>query len=847
MEKVGVMAVVEGLSSFVGDINKMNSSMKSLMPQGNALTGLFGVVTNALSSFGREILNVAEYALGHLLADAIEFVIGKFKELVTETIKAGAEFQSLSLRLTRLNFNTAIEQTGEYNSAMALATKTTKEQLTWIQKLAVQTPYDAQDIANVFTLARSYGFASDEAKGLTEDISNFAAGMGLGNTEIERIIVNFGQMAQQGKVAGRELTDLARGAFVPVNDILKIMQEETGLTGAAFDDFRNSGEGVTAFMKAFTTLVETRFQGSAEQMARTFEGATANAKDFVKSLIGFNVVKPILDSVGGKIADMMGALTEPEAWDRLNRAAALVGFAFTDLVNDILGLAPSVDGFVDKIVAGLGKIASWVIINKGKIVGFFKAIVDGIKNDVVPFIRDVLIPAFMRFADWFVQNKPKILQFFRDLGQRIQRDIKPFIDKLVESFDKIKKWVSDNGALIKKFFKTLGQIVENVFGQLGGDLDTGGVDGFLDKVSEFMQFVVDNQQGIADFVTNLTKLWAVFTVLGFVLGVVMGALVAIATPLLAVIGFIGGLVAVITVLFSPIGLLIALIALLAYELLLNWQNVVVGFEFIKAYIATWWTELWANFILGVTYIKDIIAQWWMELWSNFEIGAVALGDTFLQMWENFKAYVSEGTTATLEMITTWITNLMNGLTVFKDNAILKFLELKNGIIAKIVELLAVVKAKVDIMKRSWEEVKWYTVGERIITGITAGVVAAAKRLVQAVIDAVVAAYNAAMNTAQAHSPSKLFMDIGEFMMMGMEKGIDTFAAKAVNAMEEAVSAVAAPAMNLPAITQQYSAAASPTVNNQNNYTSNYNLTVNSGAATEPIIQDYNMMKSLAQR
>ncbi len=831
MEKVGVMAVVEGLSAFMGDIKQMNGAMDSLKPQGNALTNLFTGVGNAISSFGREVLNVAEVALGALLSSAIQYVIGQLKDLITSTIAAGSEFQTLGLRLERLNFNTAIQQTGDYTAATLMAEEATRDQLSWLQKLAVQTPYDAQDIASVFTLARSYGFAGDAAKGLTSDIANFASGMGLGNTEIQRIIVNFGQMVQQGKVTQRELNDLARGAFVPVNDVLKIMQAETGLAGSAFDSFRNSGAGVESFMRAFTTLVETRFQGAAQDMARTFQGATDNAKDFVKSLIGFNVVRPILDVVGGGIADMLGELTAGGNWDRLNASAAMVGESISGVVKAVselfkigsqpltlfdgleggLGVDEATGGISDKLVAGLVGVSTWINNNKDRIVGFFKGIKDAIVNDVIPFVGKLVDKLFV-MRDWFVMNQPAIEAFFKNIGAFIQTKVVPFVMKLVDAFMMIADWVDNNGPLIEEFFTSLGTIVGTVFENLTGMELGGGVEGFLGMVEGFMNFVVENQESISNFITNLLVLSAVFTAIGFVLGIVMGIFTAIVTPILAVIAVVGGLVAIIGALFTPIGLLIVLIVALVAMLLVNWQYVAVAFENLGLIISTWAANTW-----------ETISTWAAETWATFSTWVVNT-DVLIQGW----------VAKILGIWTSWTQTMGGILAAFILN-----------VLAKLTEMVQLGEAKVQEFIKAFTGKEWGQIGRNIIIGIARGISKATDSLVAAAVAAAKAAVDAVKDALGVSSPSKVFMEIGEFTMKGFARGILRSAKLAEGAMESAIALVSAPALGLPAITQQYAMATAPTVNNQNSYTNNYNLNINSSSPVEPIVQDYNMLQSLA--
>lgn len=393
MQKVGVEAVIAGLSSFLGDMKKIDKSISGLIPGTKLLDNAFSFLGNTVDGFVNFTLNALAHALGELIADAIEFVIQKIGELVEATIQAGAEFQTLELRLQTLNFNSLTESGVEFNEAQAESIRLTKEQLEWLQKLAVTTPYDVTDISNTFTLARSYGFVDDEARKLTETISNFAAGMGLGSTEIERIIINFGQMVQQGKVTQREMNDLARGSFVPVNDVLAQMQKNLGMSSDELTAFRQTGEGVDAFMEAFIQLVDQRFSGSAEKMARTFQGATANMQDLIQSIGGLNIIKPILDAIGGRIADFVTELTKGDRWDKLVDAANNVTNAILPILDTFLDLfAPSADSAAEGVINALNGIADW--LNKHR---------DDITNWIIEasrWINNVLIPDIKRVLKW---------------------------------------------------------------------------------------------------------------------------------------------------------------------------------------------------------------------------------------------------------------------------------------------------------------------------------------------------------------------------------------------------------------------------------------------------------------
>jgi hypothetical protein len=770
VQKVGVEAVVEGLGAFISDMGLINRSMDQLRPQGTLLQRMFEGVGEGLRSFGREVLNVAEVALGVILARAIEFVVSGLKEMISATIQAGAEFQIMSLRLNRLNFNDVIEAGGDMATAMDVAKDATKEQLSWIQKLAIQTPYDAADISNVYTMARAYGFADDMARELTITTTDFTASMGLGDIEMRRILKNFGQMTQLGKITQRELNDLAVGALVPVNDVLARMRENTGLQGAAFDKLKASGEGVNEFFKAFTQIVEERAGGAAADMARTFSGATANVKDFIQSLLGVGVVMPVLSAVGGKLADFVTSLTESKNWDALTAAADRVGGHLTLLVESVLGLIPSTEDLAGGITAGLNKV-----------------------------------------ADWIATHHYDILNFFKGIGTTIQTRVVPFIKRIVDGFNTIRDWVSENKELIGSFFKTLGEIIGTVFENLtGGKLPAGGgLEGFLGAITTFMQTVIANKDAIAEWATTLTKVFLALQGIGTVLNIVIGVVVAILAPILAFLAVLAGLVGIWTIL-GPLLLAVG------------------GFIV---------TVLVPAFLLAGAIFIAIIAIIALVVGALFSIYLTVI--TVQQKIEEFAPMVGAKFTEIKDQAVANFEEL-------KTMATAKFEEFKANVTAKLTEFVAIVKGKIEIVKGLFLDAPWGRIGRLIIEGITVGVLQAVSGLIAAVVSAVNKAFDAAMNAIGAQSPSKLFMQVGDYAMQGMAKGITTNAKLAVGAMQEAVSAMSMPALGLPTVVQQYAVGMGPSVNSNTTTTNNFSLTVNSGAPTEPMIQDYNMMQSLVQ-
>lgn len=390
MEEIGVMAVIEGLQSFLGGMDKIQSAIEGIRPPASLLQDAFGFLSDAAGNFASFIGDTLTFALGGLLTDAIQGVVSWMGEMISKTINAGNEFQTLKLRLNGINLDALLKSGEDYNTAQAKSIELTKEQLNWTQLLAIATPYDNKDISSVYSLARSYGFADDAARGLTEDTADFASAMGLSGEVMDRIIINLGQMKSRGKITGSEMKDLARGAFLPLDDVLGRVAKSMGITVAALTkQISKPGEGVPAqaFIDAFQKMVETepRFVGAAERMARTFKAASDNFMDLITSFGGLDIVAKVLDVLGGKVADFMDQFSTTDdagrhftdLGQRLLDAATSIGDSLSGIVESLLSFLPSPEELANGLVTGLESIAKWIDENGDSIVEWVENLIQG--------------------------------------------------------------------------------------------------------------------------------------------------------------------------------------------------------------------------------------------------------------------------------------------------------------------------------------------------------------------------------------------------------------------------------------------------------------------------------------
>lgn len=410
VDQYGVQTTVQGFNLFVSQLgaaanaaqqlgSKIVNTTNQVNRLGNiqsggglaALPSVANTATSALSGLGNVLGKILTIAGGIITAGVFRNIAAELGNIVGAAFEAAASFQTLQIRLEGLRARQlrAADSTLSVADSMEIASGQAAQYLNWVKNLALQTPFGTQDIAQLFTLAQAYNFTADEAAALTQAIVDFASGMGLTGQEMTRIIENFGQMRAAGKVTGTELRDLARGAFVPVNDIIRKMAENLGIAAEDFAQFREdvaSGKvPVDEFFKAFNQLAETDFSGAAERMSRTWEGVTERVRDFIQTVIGVEVLGPILQRFTNVAASALDVLTSPE----VRAAGTQIGLALAQSFDQIWA------SLTQRLIPALQMLASALglnIPNFQTIIGWiaaFTTVMSGSIDAIANFVNTV--------------------------------------------------------------------------------------------------------------------------------------------------------------------------------------------------------------------------------------------------------------------------------------------------------------------------------------------------------------------------------------------------------------------------------------------------------------------------
>lgn len=331
--------------------------------------------TEAIKRFTSRVLAIAT---GVLIRDMIFGLLRGFKELASGVLEVVFNLSLLDIQLETLIKRE--ENLKKANDGVAISfgdiTDKARALRDWIVRISLAIPFEFEAIARTTAFGMAMGFTSDQARQLTLSVSAFAAGMGITSDEMERIIFNFGQMKAAGKVTGTEMRDLARGAFFPLEKVLNEAAEIMGIAKDKLIEFRKAAAkgqiDINAFFQGFINFVEKDFPDALERLGRTLVGVRTRFANFLKAIVGIEILGPTIDRITEMAANALDKLLVPSIIGAakamgqvLLKAFSITShFAKRELVPALKNLAAafgftgfSVEGFargMGRITAGIG-------------------------------------------------------------------------------------------------------------------------------------------------------------------------------------------------------------------------------------------------------------------------------------------------------------------------------------------------------------------------------------------------------------------------------------------------------------------------------------------------------------
>lgn len=355
--------------------------------------------------------------------------------------------------------------TEDFARVLIQAKESAQGLLDWTIKLALASPFTAEDVNKMFRLIRAYGFATVEAQSLTGQIMDFAAATGFGAQVLERLGLALGQVRQRGRLAGEEIRQLIN-VGIPVRDIVAKAFEVT--TGELERMIRAGKVAADVALPAILEWMQ-RFDGASERAVKTWQGLVANMKD-VKDLnmIAFfkgvaEVMHPALQSIfdimssdkfmatlerlGEQVGEFIGPMVENlpravqtlgtllgifEAFSKGHITFGTMVAGFLEMIGEIEGSSASIRA-VKTMVDDLAlTFQTW----KQKLIDFVDIWLGPLKDDLPSWLEslsNISLTTFESFA-------PAFERFGQSLSSISESVAPEVIQNLTDTLDNLSTW-----------------------------------------------------------------------------------------------------------------------------------------------------------------------------------------------------------------------------------------------------------------------------------------------------------------------------------------------------------------------------------------------------------------------
>ena len=754
--------------------------------------------------------------------DGINTKIGEHQSRITELTSKQSQLVDVT--------QTVKEGQMTLGEAMEKVTGPAKTLQYWIEKLAIQSPFESEGISKSYQLALNFGFATNYAKGfaigldgvkqaqeeniitsdrLISSLVDWGAGSGKTTAEIENSTRALGQMRMTGKVTKEDLNQLTTSGL----DWMTVLK---GM-GYTLDDVSGGAVSADDFILKLTQSLEADFAGAAAKSGSSVQGLLTSLTE-LKTIGLRELFAGSIQAIQPYIAGFVDMLSNPENLAGIRAMGDMVGnwlggqmanlasFIQSTAAPALKSFGEAVWGLVDIFILSkepLGDWSSWweVLANL-----FGRSVADFITTPLMDWIFGLregfksiyeiirlLITGDFRGGIFGLYEDEALIDFLFDLREALygiaQRVVNEVIPALVA-------FVGPIIAQVVPGLQLLGQIIMNVAGMV------------LPLLIQWWNFLIDN--------------------------------INLVLPVLGVVG------AAIVAMTSPIALVIGAIMLLATAWANNWGGIqektqaVIDFimPYIQAALAaiqSWWAEngdgilasvsaAWENIKTTVSTVIGVVLQvistvlasiqsWWQQhgdaimtivggyfTYVQTVVQTVitvvqviiqttlafiqsfwqAHGDTIMTvvnlMWENIKVAFNAAVaivTAVIEAFSAAIEGDWRGfgeqLRVIWDTA---WEAIKTILSNQIAALGTIAKDIVDSIKKFFTETDWLSLGTAIVEGIANGISNGAGLIADAAMSAAKAAYEAAKGFLGISSPSKLMeKGIGANISAGIGEGI----------------------------------------------------------------------------
>lgn len=263
-----------------------------------------------LKNIGGALGNVAQIAAGVGGAALFGNMASGLMDAARGALDSYAAYERLGTSINSLAAKEALltGQAGSMQEALAQTAGKSQELLGWIQKLAIESPFKQEDVAQAFRLSMALGFSTSEAQRLTQAMLNFSTATGAGGESMERVSRALGQIRTKGRLSMEEVNQLTESGV----DVMRILGEATGKTGMELSKAISDGAVDAGFaIEAILADTERLYSGAGEAAATSMSGVLSTLQE-MGGLLGRDLLSGVFKEAQPYAAALVGIVTAPE-------------------------------------------------------------------------------------------------------------------------------------------------------------------------------------------------------------------------------------------------------------------------------------------------------------------------------------------------------------------------------------------------------------------------------------------------------------------------------------------------------------------------------------------------------
>lgn len=369
---------------------------------------------------------------------------------------------------------TTWSQVMDLTEAQRLAKEQTKELTGFVEKLAIVSPFEQEDVEKVTQYAVGAGLGVEATKSFTAGFLDLAAAVGINSANLDETAYQLLQVKKAGKLTEIDLRQLSTRGI----DLAKIIGIQMGMS---VEQFNAEAEKTPAIfddlIQAVTDYSNNTFAGTSEAMSTSLEGFRSTISDlFTQS--AKKILRPLVDAISPTISEM------------INTAASFITGGQAEQIGQALA---------DTVMAGFSAISERV----GKVMGAFERF--GMRGAAVSILGQLgldptQIAGVMGVVDQITEAIDKISGAFERFGAK---------GAAVSILGMLGMDPETIGAIFTTFDTIIEKIgiLQQVYAQFGAMGAGVSLLSMLGLSSESIALITTSIQAVMDSLTALANWW----------------------------------------------------------------------------------------------------------------------------------------------------------------------------------------------------------------------------------------------------------------------------------------------------------------------------------------------------